>query len=261
MNLNLSGKVAIVTGGGGAIGAAICRGFADEGAVVVIADIDDRNGKLLEQELYREGLALYVHTDVTSRESVENLCRTVLAAYGRIDILINNAGINVGSGQRKPIHEFDDASWKRLMEVDLWGVFNCSKPVIQAMTAAGEGRIVNVTSVVGLVPFRMQCAFAAAKAGATHLTRVMALELAPYGIAVNAVAPGSILMEGTQELFYSNKQKADGLLSHIPMKRPGNPEEIADTVLFLASSDRASYITGSVAIVDGGWTCGFARDF
>ena len=128
-------------------------------------------------------------------------------------------------------------------------------------SASGGGRVVNITSVVGLVPFRMQCSFAAAKAGVAHLTRAMALELAPYGIAVNAVAPGSIMMEGTRALFYADRQKAEGLLSHIPMNRPGNPGEIADMVLFLSSCDRASYITGSVAVVDGGWTCGFARDF
>ena len=140
MDLNLKSKTAIVTGGSGAIGEAICRGFAAEGAVVVIADVNDPKGTLLERELGGSGRALYVHTDVTSRESVENLCRAVLDTYGRIDILINNAGINVGPNGRKPIHEFNDEDWRRIMDVDLWGVYNCSKPIIQAMAGSGGGR-------------------------------------------------------------------------------------------------------------------------
>jgi NAD(P)-dependent dehydrogenase (short-subunit alcohol dehydrogenase family) len=189
-----------------------------------------------------------------------SMTEEVVKRFGRIDILVNNAGINVGPSGRKPINEFSDDDWERIVKIDLNGVFYLSKPVSAQMIRQGGGKILNISSIVGLVPLRLQCAFAAAKAGVVNLTKAMAIELAEHNINVNCIAPGSIIMEGTKELFYADPAKAERLLSHIPMHRPGVPEEIANVAAFLVSDD-ASYMTGSIVTVDGGWTCGFARDF
>ena len=140
------------------------------------------------------------------------------------------------------------------------GIYFCSKPPIEHLSATGHGRIINIASIVGLVPLRMQSAFAAPKGGVVNLTKAMALELARLAINVNAIAPGSIMSEDTRKLFYDDETRARAILDHIPLKRPGTPADIAHAAAFLASDD-ASYITGSVVVVDGGWTRRFARDF
>ena len=122
------------------------------------------------------------------------------------------------------------------------------------------GRIINISSIAGLVPLRNQCVFTAVKAGVVNMTKAMALELAPYGILVNCICPGSIVNEGTKRVFYSDKERYERFMSHVPLGRPGKPEEIAGATIFL-SSDEISYMTGSIVTIDGGWTCGFARDF
>ena len=140
-------------------------------------------------------------------------------------------------------------------------MYYCSKPAILQMERQGwGGSIINIGSIVGLAPLRLQCAFTAAKAGVFNLTKAMALELAPLKIRVNAIAPGSIMFEGTRKLFYADAVKAEAMMSHIPMHRPGNPEDIAGMACFLASEDSA-YMTGTVNVVDGGWICGYTRDF
>jgi NAD(P)-dependent dehydrogenase (short-subunit alcohol dehydrogenase family) len=161
---------------------------------------------------------------------------------------------------RKPVNEFIDKEWDRIVDVDLNGTYRCSKPFIQHMVKVGSGCILNIGSVVGLVPQRLQCAFAAAKAGMFQVTKAWALELAPHHIRVNAIAPGSIQTLGTQNALYADKVRYESLMSHIPLARPGTPEEIANAALYLVSDD-ASYVTGSVLTVDGGWTCGFSRDW
>jgi NAD(P)-dependent dehydrogenase (short-subunit alcohol dehydrogenase family) len=135
-----------------------------------------------------------------------------------------------------------------------------SRPIIKKMAERGRGKIINIGSVAGVAPLRLQCAFVAAKAGVHELTRAMAIELAPLGILVNAVIPGSVMSEGTRKIFYSDPVKTEAILSHIPLGRPGTPEEIAYCVLFLAS-EATSYVTGSLLVADGGWTSGFSRDF
>ena len=198
--------------------------------------------------------------DVSKTESAENLIRETVRIYGRLDVMINNAGINGGPEFRKRVCEYDEDLWNRIVAIDLKGVYNCSKYAIRRMLAQGEGgSIINVGSIVGQTPLRLQCAFTAAKAGVFSLTRTMALEQAPNGIRVNAIAPGSVMFEGTRKLFYANPVTADGIISHIPQGRPGDPEDIAGATCFLAS-DASKYMTGAVMTVDGGWTCGYNRD-
>lgn len=262
MEVDLKDRVIIVTGGGGAIGSAMAKAFAKNGAKVVVSGRTESKLQTVVEEIRANGgNATAVVADVSSRKSARNMIEETVRIFGRLDVLVNNAGINAGPNERKPLHEFSDELWERIVNVDLNSVFYCSKPAIEQMIKQGQGgNIINIGSVVGVVPLRYQCAFAAAKAGVFNLTKAMALEMAPFNIRVNAIAPGSVLFEGTKKLFYADPVRTEGILSHIPQRRPGNPEEISGMACFLASDD-ASYVTGSVNIVDGGWTCGYNRDF
>jgi NAD(P)-dependent dehydrogenase (short-subunit alcohol dehydrogenase family) len=263
MNVNLDDKVAVVTGAARGIGRAIANALAVNGARVIFTDMA---GPELEAAVAAcpggQGKALPMN--VTDPVQVEAVVAEVVREFGRLDILVNNAGINT-SAHRVNIDQFPLAEWERILSVDLTGVFNVTRACAAPMIAQNSGKIINIASVMGLVGARLQCAFTAAKAGVINLTRATALELAPHGILVNCVAPGSILTDATKELFYSGnalmKERATALLSHVPLGRPGTPEEIAQTVLFLAAPE-SSYITGQVLTVDGGWTAGgFFRDF
>lgn len=262
LTIDLGGKTAIVTGGDGAIGTAICDRLAEAGANVIIAGIKEEAGRELAVKLTEKyGVrAQQIYCDVTSRESTEEMARRAIDAFGRIDILINNAGVNVGNDRRKPINDFAEEDWHWILDVDLTGTFYCSRPIVDHMIEMGGGRIVNISSIVGLVPVRNTCSFAAAKAGVVNLTKAMALELGSKNITVNCVAPGSVIFEGTRELVYGDPVAAEHMLSFIPMHRPGEDYEISGPVVFLCS-DYASYMNGSVVTVDGGWTCGYHKDY
>ncbi|MHB0857174.1 MAG: SDR family NAD(P)-dependent oxidoreductase [Anaerolineae bacterium] len=264
MQVDLQGKVAIVTGGAQGIGRAIVQDLADNGARVVIVDIEKERAEASAKEVAEAGgSCIALAGDVADRQAMAKVAADTVAQWGAIDILVNNAGINTVR-DRKPIHEYSFEDWERILRVDLTGVFVTSQACIPHMLDKG-GRIVNITSIAGLVPLRLQSGFVSAKAGVVNLTKSMAMELGPKGILVNAVAPGSTLTRGTEALFYgkdgSYSEMAANLLSHVPLGRPGTTEEIAHTVLFLVAPE-ASYITGAIIVVDGGWTCGgFARDF
>ena len=230
----------------------------DNGASVVIADVDLDGAKAVASLLPG---ALAIHADIRDKRSVDAAVDFTIQRFGRLDILVNNAGVNTFAN-RVNIDAFPVAEWERVTSIDLDGLFLVSRAALQPMLAAGRGgRIVNIASVVGLAAMRLQSAFVAAKAAIVHLTRSMALELGPQGILTNAIAPGSIMTEGTRKLFYG----ADGtfagrtaeFMRHIPLGRPGTPEEIAEAVLFL-SSPASAYINGQVLAVDGGWTAGFS---
>ena len=261
MKVDLNGKVAVVTGGGGAIGSAMCRELAKNGAKVILTGRTLSSLEKIADEIRAGGGdATPVVCDVSKTESAENLIRETVRIYGRLDVMINNAGINGGPEFRKRVCEYDEDLWNRIVAIDLKGVYNCSKYAIRRMLAQGEGgSIINVGSIVGQTPLRLQCAFTAAKAGVFSLTRTMALEQAPNGIRVNAIAPGSVMFEGTRKLFYANPVTAGGIISHSPQGRPGDPEDIAGATCFLAS-DASKYMTGAVMTVDGGWICGYNRD-
>jgi NAD(P)-dependent dehydrogenase (short-subunit alcohol dehydrogenase family) len=162
------------------------------------------------------------------------------------------------------IDSFPAEEWDRILRVDLTGLFLVSKAASRRMLQRKSGRIINISSVMGLVPARLQCAYTAAKAGVVNLTRTMAIELGSQGILTNCIAPGSILSEGTKQLFYGENgqfnDRVQAMLAHVPLGRPGQPEEIAHAVLFLAAPE-SSYFNGAIIPVDGGWLAGYSRDF
>lgn len=260
MKADLSGQVALVTGAAGGIGLAIARLLAQSGATVWCTDLDAQRTAAAISGLPNCRPAAM---DVTNAEAVQQVMERIGKESGRLDILVNNAGVNTMK-HRVPIDEFPRSEWDWIINVDLHGVYNVSHAAIPLMTPRRYGRIVNISSIVGLVPLRLQCAYTAAKAGVNNLTKAMALELGPRGILVNAIAPGSIMNEGTRKLFYGAdgqfKDSVQKLIDHIPLGRPGEVEEIARSVLFLVDPEN-TYITGHVLTVDGGWTAGYAREF
>jgi 3-oxoacyl-[acyl-carrier protein] reductase len=260
MQVNLSQQVALVTGAARGIGKAIADLFAKNGAHVVYTDVDLPVVKeSAAASANGEALAL----DVTDAGRVEAVVADIVKRHGRLDIAVNNAGVNT-LAHRVTIDQFPQEEWERILKVDLHGVFLVSRAVAQVMRRQTAGRIINIASIAGLVPLRLQCPFIAAKAGVVNLTRGMALELGPHGILVNGIAPGSTLTDGTRKLFYgedgSFRDSVQQMLAHVPLGRPGTPEEIAHAALFLAAPE-SSYVNGHILTVDGGWTAGYHRDF
>ncbi len=259
MQVDLQGKVAIVTGAAQGIGRAIAEALIRNGAVVTIADVQEAKGRETAKEL--GGSATFRACDVSDAAHVQALFDAVVGEHGRLDITVNNAGINTGKPEeRVTVDQYAIEVWHRIVDVDLNGAFYCCKAAASQMVKQRSGVIVNIASIAGVVPLRLQIGFVAAKAGVIRMTEAMACELGPLGIRVNVVSPGSTLVQGTRQLFYNNKEMAERLTSFIPQRRPGETNEIADAVLFLVS-DAGSYVNGHNLIVDGGWTCGFSRDF
>jgi 3-oxoacyl-[acyl-carrier protein] reductase len=255
MRVDLSGKVALVTGSGRGIGRAIADRFAREGAKVAYSDL---TAPVVDKP--HIGLTLDVTDETQANAAVER----VLREWGKLDILVNNAGIGTGPEDRQDIDKVSTEQWERVLKVDLTGVFLVSRAGIAPMIQARSGTIINIASVVGLVPLRLQSAYVAAKAGVANLTKSMALELAKHNIRVNAIAPGSTRTDGWEDWIKSASSEQQALytrlLSHIPLGRPAETAEIAHAALFLAAPDSA-YVTGHVLTVDGGWTAGYSRDF
>jgi NAD(P)-dependent dehydrogenase (short-subunit alcohol dehydrogenase family) len=252
--------VALVTGAARGIGKAIADAMAQNDATVVYTDIDRVEA---ENSASAWPSATAAEMDVTDEHQVRAVTNEVVDQFGRIDILVNNAGVNT-LAHRVPIDQFPREEWDRIVGVDLTGLYIVSKAVVPVMRSQGSGRVINIASVVGLVPLRLQSAFVAAKAAVINVTKSMAIELGEEGILVNAIAPGSILTEGTKQLFYGDdgkfKDSVSRLLEHIPLGRPGTTEEVAYAALFLAAPE-ASYLNGAILTVDGGWTAGYAREF
>jgi NAD(P)-dependent dehydrogenase (short-subunit alcohol dehydrogenase family) len=264
MQVDLSGQIALVTGGAQGIGLAIAQQLAANGAALAILDLEaDAADEAARAIVATGGRAIALAGDVADAGRMAAVVEEIRRPWGPVSILVNNAGINTAK-DRRAIHEYSDEDWHRILRVDLTGVFVVSKAIVPGMIERGGGRIVNIASVAGLVPLRLQSGFVAAKAGVVNLTRSMAIELGPRGILTNCVAPGSTLTRGTRALFYGAQgdqaEMAASLLAHIPLGRPGEPEEIAHAVTFLVSPE-ASYINGAVLTVDGGWTAGYTRDW
>src|SRR6516164_2599365 len=258
MNCSLDGKTALVTGAARGIGQAIANRFAANGARVVFTDVLNE----VHESAAQVGQSA-LEMNVTDPAQIESVIGQVVQKFGRLDILVNNAGVNT-LAHRVTIDEFPKSEWDRILAVDLDGVYQVSQAGARVMRRQGAGRIINIASIAGLVPLRLQCAFIAAKAGVINLTKGMALELGPHGILVNGIAPGSTLTEGTRRLFYGEgglfHDSVQRMLDHVPLGRPATTDEIAVAALFLADPEN-SYMSGHIITVDGGWTAGYARDF
>ena len=239
----LADRVCVVTGGSQGIGEACIRRFAREGARLVIADIDDQQGTALASELG----GLYVHCDVGDKAQVDALVAQTMAAHGRIDVLVNNAGIFKAAD----FLEVTEADFDAVIRVNLKGAFLVGQAVAREMAKAGKGSIVNMSSVNAVLAIPTIASYNVSKGGINQLTRVMALTLADKGIRVNAVAPGTIATELAFKAVLTSEEAKAKIMSRTPMKRLGEPSEIADTVAYLVS-DAASYITGEIVVVDGG---------
>ncbi len=243
--MRLKDKVAIITGAAQGIGKRTAEIFAREGAKVVIADFDAEAGQKLADSLED---AIFVKVDVSKSESANEMVKKAIDKYGKLDILVNNAGITKDGWMVKMTEE----QWDQVIDVNLKGVFNCSQPAAKQMMEQGEGVILNATSIVGLYGNIGQTNYAASKFGVIGMTKSWAKELSPKGIRVNAVAPGytmTAMMETVPDKVLDNLRKGN------PLGRLGQPDDIANAYLYLAS-DEASYVNGLVLSVDGGQVLG-----
>jgi NAD(P)-dependent dehydrogenase (short-subunit alcohol dehydrogenase family) len=244
--LRLDGKVAVVTGGCSGIGLATVRRFVEEGAKVVVGDLDDARGAELADEL---GLT-YVHVDVTSKEEVDALFKTAKDTYGSVDIAFNNAGIS--PPEDDSILDTDLDAWRKVQEVNLTSVYLCCKAALPYMLEQGKGSIINTASFVAVMgAATSQISYSASKGGVLSMSRELGVQFAREGVRVNALCPGPVNTPLLQELFAKDEERAARRLVHVPMGRFGEPEEMANAVLFLAS-DESSFITASTFLVDGG---------
>ncbi|MEA1964527.1 MAG: 3-oxoacyl-[acyl-carrier-protein] reductase [Candidatus Aerophobetes bacterium] len=243
--MGLEGKVAIVTGGARGIGKQICLRLAREGAKIAIFDIEEASLKEVTVQIKNTGSeALSLGVDISNFEKVDRAVKKVIDRFERIDILINNAGVN----KDKLLLRMREEDWDKVLQVNLKGAFNCLRAVIRAMVKQREGRVINISSVIGLRGNIGQANYAASKAGIIGLTKSVAKEVGRYGITVNVIAPGFIDTPMTEKLQGKEKEK---LISQIPVGRMGKPEEVASLASFLASNE-ANYITGEVIKIDGG---------
>jgi NAD(P)-dependent dehydrogenase (short-subunit alcohol dehydrogenase family) len=243
ISFGLAGRVCLVTGGAQGIGEACIRRFASENAKVVIADIDDARGSALASELG----GLYLRCDVGDKAQVDALVAQTLAAHGCIDVLVNNAGIF----RAADFLDVTEADFDAVLRINLKGSFLVGQAVAREMAKAGKGSIVNMSSVNAVLTIPTISSYNVSKGGINQLTRVMALALADKGVRVNAVAPGTIATELAAKAVLTSDEAKAKIMSRTPMKRLGEPSEIADAVAYLAS-DAASYITGEIVVVDGG---------
>ena len=244
--MNLVDKVAIVTGAGRGIGKAIAIALAREGASVIINDVDIQTAEKVTKEIKSLGWkALAIQVDVSDSKEVDRMVQVVLSKFKRIDILINNAGII----KRGSIEDLTEEDWDKVMDVNLKGAFNCAKAVVGIMKKQRYGKIVNISSIAGKIgDLASAPCYGASKAGMISLAKSLAEELAPYNINVNVVAPHAIKTDMSREW---SDEKRRSIIAEIPLGRMGEPEDIAEAVVFLVS-DKAKFITGEVLDVNGG---------
>ena len=243
ISFGLAGRVCIVTGGSQGIGEACARRFAREGAHVVIADIADGPGQALASELG----ALYLHCDVGNKSEVDALVAGAMQVHGRIDVLVNNAGIF----RAAEFLDVSEADFDAVLRVNLKGAFLVGQAVAREMAKASRGAIVNMSSVNAVLAIPTISSYNVSKGGINQLTRVMALALVDKGIRVNAVAPGTIATDLAARAVLTSEDAKARIMSRTPMRRLGQPAEVADVVAWLAS-DAASYVTGEIVVIDGG---------
>lgn len=247
------GMSGVVTGGGGGIGRAMCLLLAREGATVSVIDRDVETGlgtlRLIQQE---GGIGLFAETDLTNRAAVCAAVARCLQRFGGIDLLFNNAGVELSA----TLHETTEEEWDRVLDINLKAMYLVSKEVIPVMVRRGKGAIVNTASISGLLGWPASAAYCASKGGVVQLTRQMAVDYAPFGLRVNCICPGTTLTPMIERLFLSERDPEaarKAIAAMHPLGRFARPEEIAQVALFLAS-DEASFITGAILPVDGGYT-------
>ena len=251
--MKLKNKVALITGSGQGIGQAIAMLFAKEGAKLIINDVIEERAKIFSKKLESQGyIAIPMVADVSNKKQVDSMVEKIINKFGRIDILINNAGISYKKeGCKIPLIEISEEQWDRVLQVNLKGMFLCAQRVAKVMINQKYGRIVNMASTAGKLGSSGPAGahYMTSKAGVMSLTKSLATELVNYNIRVNSIAPGFIK---TEMAGMTNKDLNKKILEKIPMKRFGMPEEVAEAVLFLVS-ESSSYITGETLIVDGGF--------
>jgi len=248
VQFNLHGQVIVITGASQGIGAACAQRLSRDGAAVALWDVDDSRGQAVADALSAEGQrAHYLHCDVSKKAEVDAAVAGTLAAFGRIDGLVNNAGIFKAAD----FLDITEADWDAVIDINLKGSFLVGQAVAREMVKTGGGAIVNMSSVNSVMAIPSIASYNASKGGINQLTRVMALSLADRGIRVNAVAPGTIATELAKNAVLGSEEARARIMSRTPMKRLGEPGEIADVAAFLLSS-AASYMTGEIVYVDGG---------
>ena len=248
VHFHLENQVAIVTGASQGIGAACAERLSQDGAAVALWDVDDARGAALANSLTERGRrAIYQHCNVASKAEVDAALAATLASFGRVDALINNAGIFKAAN----FLDITEADWDAVIDVNLKGAFLVGQAVARAMVSTGGGAIVNMSSVNGVMAIPSIASYNASKGGVNQLTRVMALALADHQIRVNAVGPGTIATELAKNAVLGSDDAKARIMSRTPMKRLGEPSEIADVCAFLVSS-ASSYMTGEIVYIDGG---------
>jgi len=247
----LEGRIALVTGGAAGIGLGIATRFADEGAHVYLADIDAAAANAAASSLAAAGRSVAAITaDVSRGQDVTAMFRQIASAHGRLDVIVNNAGLNV----RSDFRHLSDADWVKIREVNLDGVVRVARDGFELLRASGHGSLINVSSIMGMRGLRQLAGYSATKGAVSALTRALAVEYAPFAIRVNALAPGFV-ETGLTARALKNPMFAKALLDQTPMRRFGTAADIAGAALFLASDD-AAFVTGAELAVDGGMSAG-----
>src|SRR4051794_122880 len=246
---SLKGKTAIVVGGGGVLAGEMALGFAGAGADVVIVDINEENAKRRAQAICKQGRKSVVClADVTSKPDLERVLESAMMNFGRVDILVNAAGINSGT----PFFDINESEWTRILDVDLRSVFLACQVFGKAMVDAGEGgSIINISSASADPPLSKVFTYSVAKGGVNQITKFLAREFAPYRVRVNAIQPGFFPAEQNRKIL--TDERVASIMGHTPMKRFGKPSELIAATVYLASEKASSFVTGSIVRVDGGF--------
>ncbi len=248
----LSGKVAVITGGARGIGEGIAYRYAEEGASIVIADLKEKEAaETISRIESSVSKAIFIKTDVADTASIEDMVSKTIKTFGKIDILVNNAGISL----MRKITEASVEDWDKLNSVNLKGVWLCVRAAVPHMIKAGYGKIINISSISGLVGYKWESIYCSTKGGVINMTRELAVELAPEGIYVNCICPGIIETPLYKDIDFplDDKENLEHTLKAIPMKKIGMPGDIAGAAFFFASED-SSFVTGQILAVDGGYT-------